>query len=107
MDDQRANREGGGVKLFWIAVCSVIIATFIALYATNRGPYRGGPLQPWHKPVRYISTGLLVAVVWAILFRSQVASLRISLSAMFVLILLEATYLFAIRFANPFWAFGQ
>jgi hypothetical protein len=106
MNDHQANRESGGVPLFWVAVCSLITATFIALYAVGPGSYQRSRLYPLYEPVHYIATGILVAVVWAILYRSQVAKFHISLTAIFVLMLMESVYLLAIRFANPSWAFG-
>jgi hypothetical protein len=106
MDDQETNREGRRLIVYWIAVCSLTGMALSAIYSVSPGPYRGSPIHPWHKPVHYLSAGILVAVVWAILFRSQVARFRISLSAIFVLMLMEAGYLLAIRIVNPFWAFG-
>src|SRR5262245_16558893 len=106
MDDQGANREGGKCLRFWIIVgCTITTALFAIWLARPRSPGSfGGPLQPWHQPIHYIASGILVAAVWAIAFRSQVAALQISLKALFVLVLIEAVYQFAIRFMAPDWA---
>jgi hypothetical protein len=94
------------MQRFWIAVgCAVITALlFISLARPQGRTSVGGPLEPWHQPIYYISTGSLVAVVWAIAFRSQVAAMQISLKAVFILVLMEAIYQAAIRIMAPEWA---
>jgi hypothetical protein len=54
----------------------------------------------------YAATAILAFAIWAILFRGQIEKLRIRIVSLFVLVLLEAVLLLAIRFAHPFWAIG-
>jgi hypothetical protein len=61
------------------------------------------PLPLSQKLPYYFAATILVAVIWAILFRRQIESLRISLRSIFALVLMESALLLAVRIANPFW----
>lgn len=92
--------------IFWVVVGCSIAAALIPIYLARPAGRSsdGGPLEQWRTPIHYLSTGILVAIVWAIAFRSEVATLHISLKAVFILLLMEAIYLIAIRIQNPDWA---
>lgn len=105
MDDQRDDREGSRVKAFWIVVSASIGLAVVAIYAVNLGPFPVTWIRSaWRSPVYYLSTGILVAVLWAIAFRPQLAGGRFTLSAVFALMAMEAIFLLLVRFCNPFWA---
>jgi hypothetical protein len=81
-------------RLMYASIASIDIIGYSGGYQTTLAE-RGG---------LYVATAILVAVIWAILFRPQVEHLRISLKSLLALVLLEAILLAVIRIAKPFWA---
>ncbi len=88
------------MKAFWIVVSFVFIAVVVALDVTAPRFRSDWPIAT--TVTRYLSMGTLVAIIWAIFFRSQIEKLRVSLASLFVLILMEAILLLAIRVFRPF-----
>jgi hypothetical protein len=87
------------MNAFWITISFVVIGVMIALHMTS--PPRGD----WSIATivtRYVTMGILVAIIWAISFRSQIEKLQITLRSMFILTLMEAVLLSAIRIFRPF-----
>jgi hypothetical protein len=98
-----AINESKGVKAFWVVVyCLAIVAMFmIGIFVSTM---RGVSLTLSERLVFYAAGGILVGVVWAILFRTQIEKLRLSLFVLFILLSMEALWLAAIRIINPFWS---
>jgi hypothetical protein len=91
------------MKVFWLVVGGLVVGSIVAVDLALSG-LRGVALTLFQKLVCYAAGGTLVGIVWAILFRSQIEKFRLSLFALFVLVLAEAMFLLAVRIANPFWA---
>jgi hypothetical protein len=90
-------------KTFWLTVAAVVITAGCAIEAAL------SLFLPWQFSTAgtilvYASTAVLVAVVWAVCFRSQVQRLRISLTAILALVAMEAIWFAAIRIFDPFWS---
>jgi hypothetical protein len=88
-------------KRFWIAVSAVLSATLVGIFLVEPTTYRW-PVPVAAKVAIAVLMGILVAVIWAIVFRAQIVSGRVSLGSLFVLTLMEAILLVAIRTFRPF-----
>jgi hypothetical protein len=90
------------MKPFWIVIACLIFAALF--FATNVRIPLQTQAAVFGKLGFYLTSAVLVAIIWAILFRAQVEKFQISIYSMFVLVLLQATMLLAIHIVSPFWA---
>ena len=88
-------------KRFWIAVSAVLFFTLVGISFVEPTTYHW-PVSITAKVAISVLMGILVAVIWAIVFRSQIVNGRVSLGSLFVLTLMEAILLVAIRTFRPF-----
>jgi drug/metabolite transporter (DMT)-like permease len=100
------------MSAFWKGICLVLLGLFLAGLAANLvnppAP-RMNQAEPsvFQQLYGIVWGGVLVAVAWAICFRSQVEKLRLSLFALFALIAMEAVFLMAVRFADPWHIYSN
>jgi hypothetical protein len=87
---------------FWVIIVCVLVGPFVLavlprqrLYATDSG----------QRLVFHLFTGVLVAVIWAICFRPQLERGRLTTTALFALVAMEAVYLALVRVMNPWGPF--
>jgi hypothetical protein len=85
---------------FWLVICALLAAIFVGI-GMLKDPHRGYEPPLAVVLARYALLGCLVFVVWAICFRKQLESFRISIFALFMLITMEAILLGAAKILNP------
>lgn len=82
-----------GKPQFWIIVVGVLIAAFVlAVLIASAGQSRmrlDAPQYPVHI-ARYLIATVWLGVVWAILFRAELESRKISLRSLFALVTIQA-----------------
>jgi hypothetical protein len=62
------------MSCFWLSINLVLLAAYLAMVAAF--PYR-----EFHRAAAYLIIAVLLGVVWAVLFRLQIESRRVSLAA--------------------------
>jgi hypothetical protein len=91
------------VKPFWIAVCGLLAAACAILYIeASRGWDRTDLMQRVRADhewmiARHLLAAIMLSAVWAICFRPQLETGRLSLFAMFSLVTIQAAGLWLVR----------
>ena len=93
---------------FWL--CISFVLGIVLLSPILRRAIVGPPLRMYHQYsiwdqlYGFTVGGTLVAVIWAICFRSQVERLQFSVFSLIVLVVMEAVFFTVVRIADPLWA---
>ncbi len=88
------------MKSFWITVVVCLIVAFFGMRFSTP-TFRGDEQSIIQRIAELTAAGLLVAVVWAIAFRSQLERGRVSLLSILMLVALEAIWFAAKGVFNP------
>jgi hypothetical protein len=84
---------------YWSAFALCLFASIAALQF-GASPFRGeaGPIVAYRNAAQHVGAALLVAAIWAILFRSQLQQGRVSLVSMLVLVTMQVLWFGAKQF---------
>jgi hypothetical protein len=86
------------VKRIFLAGVAAVVLLFVAAAAAQA-------IAVNSRPVSYILAGFVVLTIWAVCYRSQLESGKFSLSALAVLVSMEAALFAAMRVFESIWAF--
>jgi len=89
------------MRRFWLIIGAVILTISFGFGMLPRATS-----YTYEPPIvvvlaRYSLLGSLVGVIWAIFFRKQLESFRLSIFSLFALVTMEAVLLTAARIMNP------
>ena len=89
------------MKNFWPIINGTIVFVFVGFILLPRPTSYDWEPPLWAELAFFSLAGILVAIVWAVIFRKQLERGQVKLTSLFLLVAFEAAWFAAFKYFNP------